>query len=113
MCSTFVPFLNYLIIPHDADDVNETSSSGSRQVVEDCITSTDNLVLDGATNVVIEVTTNNASLSKNNLSLDSSSTKVVIEDNLEVSGFNKDLDGSNFSETYSSSIQVCHSDAFK
>jgi len=88
------------------DDVNETSNSGSRQVVEDCITSTDNLVLDGATNVVIEVTTNDASLSKNNLSLESSSAKVAIEDNFEVSGFNKDLDGSNFSETYSSSIQV-------
>ena len=113
MCSTFVPFLNYLIIPHDADDVNDTSNSGSRQVVEDCITSTDNLVLDGATNVVIEVTTNDASLSKNNLSLESSSAKVAIEDNFEVSGFNKDLDGSNFSETYSSSIEVCHSDAFK
>ncbi|RLN24364.1 activating signal cointegrator 1 complex subunit 1 isoform X2 [Panicum miliaceum] len=106
VCDTLVPFLNCLIMPHDAADVNEISNSGSRQVIEDCITSSENLASDGDTNVVIEVTTNDASLSKNNLSLESSSTKVVIEDSVEVSGFNKDLDGSNVSGTYSSSIEV-------
>jgi activating signal cointegrator complex subunit 1 len=108
-----VPFLSYLIVPHDADDINDTSNSGSRPVVEECITSTENLASDGGTNVVIEVTTNDASLSKNNSRLESSSTKVVVEDNVEVSVFNKDPDGSDVSETYSSSIEVCHSDAFK
>jgi activating signal cointegrator complex subunit 1 len=108
-----VPFLSYLIVPHDADDMNDTSNSGSRLVVEECITSTKNLASDGGTNVVIEVTTNDASLSKNNSRLESSSTKVVVEDNVEVSVFNKDPDGSDVSETYSSSIEVCHSDAFK
>nr|XP_034596334.1 uncharacterized protein LOC117857656 isoform X2 [Setaria viridis]TKW11979.1 hypothetical protein SEVIR_5G007400v2 [Setaria viridis] len=88
------------------DDANEISNSGSRQVVEECITSSENLASDGATNAVIEVTTNDASLSKNNISLESSSTKVVIEDNEEVSGFNKDLDESNVYETYSFSIEV-------
>ncbi|CAO2194331.1 unnamed protein product [Urochloa humidicola] len=81
------------------DDINEASNSGSRQVIEDCITSSENLASDGATNVV---TTKDASLSKNNIS----STEVVIEDNVEVSGFNKDLDVSKVSETYSSSIEV-------
>lgn len=100
-------------MPHDADDMNDTSNSGSRLVVEECITSTENLASDGGTNVVIEVTTNDASLSKNNSRLESSSTKVVVEDNVEVSVFNKDPDGSDVSETYSSSIEVCHSDAFK
>lgn len=96
------------MIPHDADDANEASNSGSRHVIEDCITSSENLASDAATNVVIEVTTNDASLSKNNSSLESSPTKIVIEGSVEVSGFNKDLDGSNVSETYSSSIEVCH-----
>ncbi|CAO2175210.1 unnamed protein product [Urochloa humidicola] len=88
------------------DDINEASNSGSRQVTEDCITSSENLASDGATNVVIEVTTKDTSLSKNNTSLKSSSTEVVIEDNVEVSGFNKDLSVSKISETYSSSIEV-------
>jgi activating signal cointegrator complex subunit 1 len=45
--------------------------------------------------------------------LEYSSTKVVIEDNVEVFGFNKDLVVSNVSGTYSSSIEVCHSHASK
>nr|CAB3475645.1 unnamed protein product [Digitaria exilis] len=89
-----------------SDDASEASNSGSRHVIEDCITSSENMASDGATNVVIEVTTNDASLSKNNSNLVSSSTKVVIGGSVEVSGFNKDLDGSNVSETFSSSIEV-------
>ncbi|KAF8733505.1 hypothetical protein HU200_014804 [Digitaria exilis] len=88
------------------DDASEASNSGSRHVVEDCITSSENMASDGATNVVIEVTSNDASLSENNSNLVSSSTKVVIEGSVEVSGFNKDLDGSNVSETFSSAIEV-------
>lgn len=98
---------------HNADDITETSNSGSKNAIEDCITSSENLASDGTTNVVIEVTTtNNASLSENNLSFESSSTKVVIEDDVELS-FNKDLARSNVSGTYSSSIEVYHSHASK
>jgi activating signal cointegrator complex subunit 1 len=71
------------------------------------------LASDVTANVVVEVTTNDASSSKNNLSFGYSSTKVIIEDNMEVSGFNKDLAGSNISGTYSSSIEVYHSHASK
>uniref|UniRef100_A0A0A9CTG2 K Homology domain-containing protein n=1 Tax=Arundo donax TaxID=35708 RepID=A0A0A9CTG2_ARUDO len=87
------------------DDTNEISNAERKQVIEDCITASENLASDGTTNV-IEVTTNDASLPEHNLSFESSSTKVVIEDNVEVSGFNKDLDGSDVSEKYSSSIEV-------
>ncbi|XP_066400751.1 uncharacterized protein [Miscanthus floridulus] len=88
------------------DETTETSNSGSNKIIEDCIASSENLASDGTTNVFVEVTTNEASSSKNNLSFEYSSTKVVIEDNAEVSGFNKDLAGSNVSGTYSSSIEV-------
>jgi len=87
------------------DDITETSNSGSKKIIEDCIASSESLASDGTTNVV-EVTTNDASSSKYNLSLEYSSTKVVIEDNVEVFGFNKDLVVSNVSGTYSSSIEV-------
>ncbi|XP_062188947.1 uncharacterized protein LOC133892269 isoform X2 [Phragmites australis] len=87
-------------------DTNEISNSERKEVIEDCITASENLTSDGTTNVVIEVITNDASLSENNLSFESSSTKVVTEDNVEVSGFNKDLDGSDISEKYCSSIEV-------
>ncbi|XP_062230377.1 uncharacterized protein LOC133927946 isoform X2 [Phragmites australis] len=88
------------------EDDNETSNSGSKQIIENCITTSEDLAIDGTTNAVIEVTTNDASSSENNVSLESSSTKVVIQDNVEVSGFNKDIDGSHVSKNYSSSIEV-------
>lgn len=88
------------------DDITETSNSESKKIIEVCIASSESLASDGTTNVVVEVTTNDASSSKYNLSLEYSSTKVVIEDNVEVSGFNKDLVVSNVSGTYSSSIEV-------
>ncbi|XP_066400755.1 uncharacterized protein [Miscanthus floridulus] len=91
------------------DETTETSNSGSNKIIEDCIASSENLASDGTTNVFVEVTTNEASSSKNNLSFEYSSTKVVIEDNAEVSGFNKDLAGSNVSGTYSSSIEAVQS----
>ncbi|CAD6233656.1 unnamed protein product [Miscanthus lutarioriparius] len=106
VCGTLLPFLSFLIMTHNADDITETSNSGSNKIIEDCIASSENLASDGTTNVFVEVTTNEASSSKNNLSFEYSSTKVVIEDNAEVSGFNKDLAGSNVSGTYSSSIEV-------
>ncbi|KAJ1281856.1 hypothetical protein BS78_03G005800 [Paspalum vaginatum] len=87
------------------DDITEISNSGSKQVIDDRVTSSENLTSDGITNVVIEINTSDASSSKNNMSFESSS-KVVIEDSVEESGSNKDLDGSNVSETYSSTIKV-------
>ncbi|WVZ72940.1 hypothetical protein U9M48_021322 [Paspalum notatum var. saurae] len=87
------------------NDITEISNSGSKQVIDDCVTSSENLTSDGITNVVIEVNTSDASSLKNNLTFESSS-KVVIEDSVGVSGSNKDLDGSNVSETYSSTIKV-------
>lgn len=100
-------FLNYLIVPHDIDDIIEISNFVSKQVIEDCITSNENLASDRTT-YVVEVTSNDVSLSANNLSFASNSAKVVIEDNVDVSGLNKDLDRSSISVTYSSSIEVCH-----
>ena len=113
VCGALPPFLSFLIMTHNADDITETSNSGSNKIIEDCIASSENLASDGTTSVFVEVTTNEASSSKNNLSFEYSSTKVVIEDNAEVSGFNKDLARSNVSGTYSSSIEVYHSHASK
>lgn len=101
-----------IMMTHNADDIIETSNSGSKKIIEDCIASSENLPPDGTTNVV-EVTTNDASSSKNNLSFGYNSTKVIIEDNAELSGFNKDLAGSNVFRTYSSSVEVYHSHASK
>lgn len=93
---------------HQQDDIIETSNSGSKKIIEDCIASSENLPPDGTTNVV-EVTANDASSSKNNLSFGYNSTKVIIEDNAELSGFNKDLAGSNVFRTYSSSVEAVQS----
>jgi activating signal cointegrator complex subunit 1 len=68
-------------------------------VVETLITDSEILASDKATNVVIGVTTNNASSSEINSALDSSATKVVTEDTMEVTG-----------EKYSCSIEVCWED---
>uniref|UniRef100_A0A0E0JFZ9 K Homology domain-containing protein n=1 Tax=Oryza punctata TaxID=4537 RepID=A0A0E0JFZ9_ORYPU len=57
----------------------------------------ENLASDGTTNVVIEVSTYDASLPEN---------KVAAEDTMEDAIFNKDLDRSNLSEKCSSSVQV-------
>lgn len=99
----------YPIMTHIADDIAETSNSASKNVIEDCITSSENLASDGTANVVIEVTTNDASLAEENLSVESNSIKIVIEDNVDVSGYNKDVAGSNVPGTYSSTIEVYHS----
>lgn len=113
MCGSLPAFLNFMMImTHNADDIIETSNSGSKKIIEDCIASSENLPPDGTTNVV-EVTANDASSSKNNLSFGYSSTKVVIEDHAELSGFNKDLAGSNVFGTHSSSVEVYHSHASK
>ncbi|KAL6850222.1 hypothetical protein ACP4OV_020849 [Aristida adscensionis] len=88
------------------DDTNEMSSSESKQVTENCLTANETLTSEGTTEVVIEVTTKDISSSENNLSFGSSSTKIVIENNVKVSGFNEDLDVSNVSEKYSSTIEV-------
>ncbi|XP_047060358.1 activating signal cointegrator 1 complex subunit 1-like [Lolium rigidum] len=76
-------------------DLDELSNSARTQVVETLITDSEILASDKATNVVIGVTTNNASSSQNNSALDSSATKVVTEDTMEVTG-----------EKYSCSIEV-------
>jgi activating signal cointegrator complex subunit 1 len=68
-------------------------------VVETLITDSEILASDKATNVVIGVTTNNASSSENNSALDSSATKVVTEDTMEVTG-----------KKYSCSVEVCWED---
>ncbi|KAK3163214.1 hypothetical protein QOZ80_1AG0000770 [Eleusine coracana subsp. coracana] len=88
------------------DNVNEVPNSRREQVTENSITSNKSLASGGITNVVIEISTNDASSSENNIGLESSSTKVVIEDNVEISGLNKGPDGSDISERYSSSIEV-------
>ncbi|TVU22999.1 hypothetical protein EJB05_32725, partial [Eragrostis curvula] len=88
------------------EDVNEIPNSGREQVIESSITASESLASDGTTNIVIEARTNDVSSPENNKSLDSSSTKVLIEDNVEVSGFNKGLDGPDVSEKYTSSIEV-------
>ncbi|XP_015621431.1 uncharacterized protein [Oryza sativa Japonica Group] len=77
-------------IPHDAADLNEMSGPVSKQVEE-------NSASDGTTNVVIEVSTYNASLPEN---------KLATEDTMEDASFNKDIDRSNLSEKCSSSVQV-------
>ncbi|KAF0917353.1 hypothetical protein E2562_017526 [Oryza meyeriana var. granulata] len=71
-------------------NLNEMPNPVSKQVVE-------NSASDGTANVIIEVSTNNASLPEN---------KVAAEDTVEDANFNKDLDRSNLSEKYSSSVQV-------
>ncbi|TVU04007.1 hypothetical protein EJB05_50423, partial [Eragrostis curvula] len=88
------------------EDVNEIPNSAREQVIESSITASESLASDGTTNIVIEVSTNDVSSSENNKSLESSSTKVLIEDNAEVSGFNKGPDGPDISEKYSSTIEV-------
>uniref|UniRef100_A0A0E0BZI6 K Homology domain-containing protein n=1 Tax=Oryza meridionalis TaxID=40149 RepID=A0A0E0BZI6_9ORYZ len=70
--------------------LNEMSSPVSKQVEE-------NSASDGTTNVVIEVSTYDASLPEN---------KVATEDTMEDASFNKDIDRSNLSEKCSSSVQV-------
>ncbi|KAF2949249.1 uncharacterized protein [Oryza sativa Japonica Group] len=57
----------------------------------------ENSASDGTTNVVIEVSTYNASLPEN---------KLATEDTMEDASFNKDIDRSNLSEKCSSSVQV-------
>jgi len=58
-----VTFLNYLIVPHDIDDITEISNFvSSKQVIEYCITSSENLASDRRT-YVVEVTSNDVSLS--------------------------------------------------
>ncbi|CAM0880543.1 unnamed protein product [Alopecurus aequalis] len=76
-------------------DLDGISSSERKQVVETLITDSEILASDKATNVVIGVTTNNASSSENNSAFGSSATKVVTEDTMNVTG-----------EKYSSSIEV-------
>uniref|UniRef100_A0A0E0FJ23 K Homology domain-containing protein n=1 Tax=Oryza nivara TaxID=4536 RepID=A0A0E0FJ23_ORYNI len=71
-------------------DLNEMSGPVSKQVEE-------NSASDGTTNVVIEVSTYNASLPEN---------KLATEDTMEDASFNKDIDRSNLSEKCSSSVQV-------
>lgn len=83
-------------IPHDAADLNEISGPVSKQVEE-------NSASDGTTNVVIEVSTYNASLPEN---------KLATEDTMEDASFNKDIDRSNLSEKCSSSVQVCSVDMY-
>ncbi|GJN06540.1 hypothetical protein PR202_ga24276 [Eleusine coracana subsp. coracana] len=88
------------------DDVNKVPNSRREQVTDNSITSNKSLASGGITNVVIEVSTNDASSSENNIGLESSSTKVVVEDNVEISGLNKGPDGSDISERYSSCIET-------
>uniref|UniRef100_A0A0D9UYR0 K Homology domain-containing protein n=1 Tax=Leersia perrieri TaxID=77586 RepID=A0A0D9UYR0_9ORYZ len=71
-------------------NLNGMSNFVSKQVVE-------NLASDGTTNVFIEVSTDNASLPEN---------KVSVEGTMETNSLNKDPDGSDLSEKYSSSVQV-------
>jgi hypothetical protein len=110
---TLQQFLKYLITPYYADDVIEIPNSEREQVMENSITASESSASGGTTNVVIEVSTNDASSSKNNISFESSPIEVAIKDNVEISGLNKGLDGSDISETYSSSIEVCHLNASK
>uniref|UniRef100_A0A0D9Y5M7 K Homology domain-containing protein n=1 Tax=Oryza glumipatula TaxID=40148 RepID=A0A0D9Y5M7_9ORYZ len=70
--------------------LNEMSGPVSKQVEE-------NSASDGTTNVVIEVSTYDASLPEN---------KVATEDTMEDASFNKDIDRTNLSEKCSSSVQV-------
>jgi hypothetical protein len=110
---TLQPSLKCLITPYYADDVNEIPNSERDQVMENSITASESSASGRTTNVVIEVSTNDASSSKININLESSSIEVAIKDNVEISGFNKGLDVSDISETYSSSIEVCHLNASK
>jgi activating signal cointegrator complex subunit 1 len=110
---TLQQFLKYLITPYYADDVIEIPNSEREQVMENSITASESSASGRTTNVVIEVSTNDASSSKNNISFESSPIEVAIKDNVEISGLNKGLDGSDISETYSSSIEVCHLNASK
>lgn len=103
----------YLIMTHISDDIAETSNSGSKNVIEDCTISSENLASDGTANVLIEVTASDASLATENLSVESNSIKIFIEDNVDVSGYNKDVVGSNVAGAYSSTIEVYHSHVSK
>lgn len=76
-------------------DLDEISNSERKQVVDTLINDREILVSDKATNVVIGVTTNNASSSEYNSAFSSSKTKVVTEATMEVTG-----------EKYTSSVEV-------
>uniref|UniRef100_A0ACD5VGS4 Uncharacterized protein n=1 Tax=Avena sativa TaxID=4498 RepID=A0ACD5VGS4_AVESA len=76
-------------------DLDEISSSEGKQVVDTLITDSESLASDKATNVVIGVTMNNASSSENNSAFGSSTTKVVTDATMEVTG-----------EKYNSSVEV-------
>uniref|UniRef100_A0ACD5VVE3 Uncharacterized protein n=1 Tax=Avena sativa TaxID=4498 RepID=A0ACD5VVE3_AVESA len=76
-------------------DLDEISSSEGKQVVDTLITDSESLASDKATNVVIGVTMNNASSSENNSAFGSSTTKVVTDATMEVTG-----------EKYTSSVEV-------
>jgi activating signal cointegrator complex subunit 1 len=89
---------NYLIF---AADLEEISNSERKQVVDTSMTDSEILASDKATNVVIGVTTNNASSSENYSAFGSSTTKVVTEATMGATG-----------EKYTSAVEVCWADAF-